>query len=194
MNRRHFSRMALLLCTSSMAWAGVGMAAAADEAPDAMVQRLSNEVLETLRTDKAIRSGNINRIIALVDKVIMPHVNFRRMMAAAVGPAWRKATPEQQQRLQDEFKILLVRTYAGALTQVNDETVRVKPLRAAPEDKDVLVRTRSSDMATRSSSTTASRKPPRAGAFTTSTSWACGWWKPTAPSLPRKSTPAASMA
>ena len=64
MNRRHFSRMALLLCTSSMAWAGAGMAAAADEAPDAMVQRLSNEVLETLRTDKTIRSGNINRIIA----------------------------------------------------------------------------------------------------------------------------------
>ena len=96
MNRRHFSRMALLLCTSSMAWAGAGMAAAADEAPDAMVQRLSNEVLETLRTDKTIRSGNINRIIALVDKVIMPHVNFRRMMAAAVGPAWRKATPEQR--------------------------------------------------------------------------------------------------
>lgn len=141
MNRRHFSRMALLLCTSSMVWAGVDMAAAADETPDAMVQRLSNEVLETLRSDKAIRSGNIDRIIALVDKVIMPHVNFRRMMAAAVGPAWRKATPEQQQRLQDEFKILLVRTYAGALTQVTDQTVRVKPLRAAPEDKDVLVRT-----------------------------------------------------
>jgi phospholipid transport system substrate-binding protein len=63
------------------------------------------------------------------------------MTAAAVGPAWRKATPDQQKRLQDEFKSLLVRTYSGALSQVTDQTIVVKPLRAAPEDKDVLVRT-----------------------------------------------------
>jgi len=106
-----------------------------------MVQRLSNEVLETLRSDKAIRAGNIDRIIRPGGQGDHAACEFRRMMAAAVGPAWRKATPEQQQRLQDEFKILLVRTYAGALTQVTDQTVRVKPLRAAPEDKDVLVRT-----------------------------------------------------
>ena len=79
--------------------------------------------------------------MALVDKTIMPHVNFRRMTAASVGPGWRKATPEQQARLQDEFKTLLVRTYAGALSQVTDQSIVVKPLRAAAEDKDVLVRT-----------------------------------------------------
>jgi phospholipid transport system substrate-binding protein len=75
-----------------------------------------------------------------VDTRIMPHVNFQRMTASAVGPAWRQATPEQQKRLQEEFKILLVRTYAGALSQVSDQTVVMKPLRAAPEDKELIVR------------------------------------------------------
>ncbi|MFE8257739.1 phospholipid-binding protein MlaC, partial [Salmonella enterica] len=90
-------------------------ALAADEAPDALVKRLSVDVLETLRKDKSIKAGDVDRIMALVDKTILPHVNFRRMTAASVGPGWRKATPEQQARLQDEFKTLLVRTYAGAL-------------------------------------------------------------------------------
>src|SRR5450756_2805365 len=80
------------------------------------------------------------RQIALVDTKIMPNVDFQRMTASAVGPAWRQATPEQQKRLQEEFKTLLVRTYAGALTQVSDQTIVVRPLRAAPEDKEVVVR------------------------------------------------------
>jgi phospholipid transport system substrate-binding protein len=71
----------------------------------------------------------------------MPHLNFQRMTASAVGPGWRQATPEQQKRLQDEFKTLLVRTYSGALSQVSDQTIVVKPLRAAPDDKEVIVRT-----------------------------------------------------
>ena len=94
-----------------------------------------------VRDDKAIQAGDINKVITLVDKVIMPNVNFRRMTAAAVGPGWRQASPEQQKRLQEEFKILLVRTYAGALAQVTDQTIAMKPLRAAADDKDVLVRT-----------------------------------------------------
>jgi phospholipid transport system substrate-binding protein len=77
----------------------------------------------------------------LVDSKIMPNVDFRRMTAAAVGPAWRQATPEQQKRLQDEFKILLVRTYSGALAQVNDQIVSIKPQRSEPTDTDVVVRT-----------------------------------------------------
>ncbi|MGP1630020.1 MAG: MlaC/ttg2D family ABC transporter substrate-binding protein, partial [Giesbergeria sp.] len=105
------------------------------------VRRVSNEVLAELRADPAVKTGNIDRIIALVDKSVMPNVNFRRMTAAAVGPTWRRATPEQQKRLEDSFKTLLVRTYSGALAQVGDQTVVVKPLRAAPEDTDVLVRT-----------------------------------------------------
>lgn len=140
MNRRFLGRLVASLA-AVWALAGAGAVHAADEAPDAMVQRLSTEVLDALRADKSIKAGDLDKVIALVDKTIMPNVNFRRMTAAAVGPGWRKASPEQQKRLQDEFKTLLVRTYAGALAQVSDQTINVKPLRASPEDKDVLVRT-----------------------------------------------------
>jgi len=140
MNRRTLNRTAAALAV--VAWIGLpGAVLAADEAPDALIKRLSTDVLETVRADKSIKSGDVDKIMALVDKTILPHVNFRRMTAAAVGPAWRKATPDQQKRLQDEFKSLLVRTYSGALSQVTDQTIVVKPLRAAPDDKDVLVRT-----------------------------------------------------
>ncbi len=140
MNRRFFSALALGLA------AAMGLAAplavrAADEAPDALVKRLSSDVLDTIRADKALQGGDINKVIALVDSKIMPNVNFPRMTAAAVGPAWRQASPAQQKRLQDEFKTLLVRTYAGALAQVDDQNITLKPLRASPEDKDLVVRT-----------------------------------------------------
>ena len=114
---------------------------AADEAPDAMIDRLSGEVLQIIRTDKAVQSGDVDRVMAIVDQKIMPNVNFTRMTASATGPGWRKATPEQRQRLQTEFKTLLVRTYAGALKQVSDQTVEVQPLRAGAADKEVVVRT-----------------------------------------------------
>ena len=105
-----------------------------------LIKRLSTEVLDTIRADKSIQAGDVGRIVTLVDTKIMPNVNFQRMTASAVGPAWRQATPEQQKRLLDEFKTLLVRTYAGALTQIVDQTIVVKPLRASPEDKEVVVR------------------------------------------------------
>jgi phospholipid transport system substrate-binding protein len=82
----------------------------------------------------------MTKVVALVDSRILPNLNFQRMTASAVGPAWRQATPEQQKRLQDEFKILLVRTYSGALAQITDQNIFLKPLRAAPEDKEVVVR------------------------------------------------------
>lgn len=140
MNRRELGRAAL--AAGTVYALGLPLAAlAADETPDALIRRLSVDVLNTVRADKAIQAGDIDKVIALVDKIVMPNVNFRRMTAAAVGPGWRQATPEQQKRLQDEFKVLLVRTYAGALAQVSDQTVRIKPMRAAADDKDVLVRT-----------------------------------------------------
>jgi phospholipid transport system substrate-binding protein len=116
-------------------------ARAADEAPDALIKRLSEETLSAIKADKSIQAGDVNKIMALVDSRIMPNVNFQRMTAAAVGPQWRQATPEQQKRLQDEFKTLLVRTYSGALSQVDDQTISVKPLRASAEDKELVVRT-----------------------------------------------------
>ena len=140
MNRRELGRAALAAGTVYALVLPLA-ALAADETPDALIRRLSVDVLNTVRADKAIQAGDIDKVIALVDKTVMPNVNFRRMTAAAVGPGWRQATPEQQKRLQDEFKVLLVRTYAGALAQVSDQTVRIKPLRAAADDKDVLVRT-----------------------------------------------------
>lgn len=117
-----------------------GLASAEDEAPDALIKRLSVDVLDTIKADKALRAGDMTKLVALVDERIMPNVNFGRMTASAVGPAWRQATPEQQKRLQEEFKILLLRTYAGALSQVSTQTIAMKPLRASPEDKEVLVR------------------------------------------------------
>ncbi|MES2634723.1 MAG: ABC transporter substrate-binding protein [Pseudomonadota bacterium] len=124
------------------AFAGIApLAHAAEETPDVMIKRLSDEVLGAIRQDKAIQAGDTSRVIALVDSKIMPNVNFQRMTAAAVGPAWRQATPEQQRRLQEEFKILLVRTYSGALSQVDDQTISIKPQRGATTDTDVLVRT-----------------------------------------------------
>lgn len=112
-------------------------AASADE----FIKRLGDDLLATVKADKSILSGDINKISALVDQRVMPHVNFQRMTASAVGPGWRQATPEQQKRLQEEFKTLLLRTYAGAVNQVSDQTIVVKPLRAAPDDKEVIVRT-----------------------------------------------------
>lgn len=139
--KRDFLRQ-VLVGFVALAALTVGAAAhAEDEAPDALIKRLSVDVLDTIKADKSLRTGDIAPVIALVDARIMPHVNFQRMTASAVGPAWRQASPEQQKRLQEEFKILLVRTYAGALAQVKDQTVSMKPLRSAPEDKEVMVRT-----------------------------------------------------
>ncbi len=139
MYRRVFHRLLAGFAASTLAL-GLTPVFAADEAADAMIKRLSTDVLDSIKADKTLQSGNVSRIVVLVDSKIMPNVNFHRMTASAVGPNWRKATPEQQKRLQEEFKILLVRTYAGALSQVNDQVVEMKPLRASPEDKEVVVR------------------------------------------------------
>jgi len=139
MNRRHFNCFSLgFLLPGSLLPLG---AAAAEEGADALIKRLSGEMLELIRADKAIQAGDVSRIIALVDSNVMPSVNFQRMTASAVGPAWRTATPEQQKRLQEEFKTLLVRTYAGALTQIVNQQIVIKPMRAAADDKEVIVRT-----------------------------------------------------
>ena len=114
---------------------------AADEAPDMLIKRISTEVMDAIKGDKGVQTGDISKVVALVDNRIMPNVNFTRMTAAAVGRNWRQATPEQQKRLQDEFKALLVRTYSGALTQVKDQTISVKPLRSTSADTEVVVRT-----------------------------------------------------
>jgi phospholipid transport system substrate-binding protein len=131
------NRWILLL---ALALAGAAPARAAT-APDELIRQLSAEVIDTVKADKAIQAGDVGRIIALVDTKVMPHVNFQLMTSRAVGRSWNNATPEQQKRLQEEFKTLLVRSYAGALTQVKDQTVQMKPMRANPGDTQVVVRT-----------------------------------------------------
>jgi len=134
---RYQSLLRLLVCCL---WAASGLVYAADEAPDAFIKRLSTEMLDLVKNDPALKNGDILRINGMVDARVMPHLNFQRMTAAAVGPGWRQATPEQKARLQEEFKLLLVRTYSGALTQIKEHTIAVKPLRAAEGDVEVLVR------------------------------------------------------
>ena len=142
LQRRTVGRLALAgLLLVGAAVGFVRPAQAADESPDVLVTRLSVDVLDTIKADKSIKTGDIDKIMQLVNTKIMPNVNFLRMTASAVGPAWRQATPEQQKRLEDAFKTLLVRTYAGALDQVSDQTVVVRPFRGSPDDKEVLVRT-----------------------------------------------------
>lgn len=134
-------RSLISLGVASLLPGAAALAQTSEEAPDALIRRLSSEVLNSIKADKDVQAGDVRKIIPFVDSKIMPNVNFIRMTAAAVGRNWRQATPEQQKRLQDEFKTLLVRTYSGALSQVSDQNVNVKPLRASPGDAEVLVRT-----------------------------------------------------
>jgi len=139
MNRRFFNRCLLVLATSLSVLSAPVFAA--EEAPDALIERLTKEALDLIQNDKAVQSGDVPRLIELLDTRVMPYLNFQRMTSSAVGPGWRQATPEQRKRLEAEFKTLLVRTYAGAISQAKNLTFSVKPLRATPEDKEVIVRT-----------------------------------------------------
>lgn len=133
MLKRLFAAAALVL--------GLAAPALANEAPDALVRRLSTEVIDAVKADPAIQAGDVGKVVALVDAKVLPYLNFQRMTASAVGRFWRQATPEQQGKLQAEFKLLLVRTYAGALAQVKNQTVQLKPFRANAADAEVVVRT-----------------------------------------------------
>ena len=124
---------AMLLLPAAVAFAA--------EAPEVLIERLSNEVLERIRNDKDLQAGEFAKVSGFVDTIVMPHVDFKRMTALAVGRNWRSATPEQQQRLMTEFRVLLIRTYSGALSGAKDRSVRMKPMRSAPEDNQVIVRT-----------------------------------------------------
>ncbi len=115
-------------------------AAVSAEAPDALVKRISQEVIDTAKADKDIQAGNQKRVMDLVESKILPYVDFQRMTALAAGRHWRTATPEQQKQLAAEFRTLLIYTYSGALSQIKNETVEFKPLRAEPSDTEVEVR------------------------------------------------------
>ena len=131
-----------LLSSTSMLLALVAAASAHAEAtPDALVRQISIDVIDTAKADKAIQAGDQSRVVALVDAKVMPSVNFEVATRSAVGPQWRTATPEQRSKLQVEFKTLLLRLYAGALTQLKDQTVEVTKTLPVPGSTQVVVQT-----------------------------------------------------
>ena len=118
-----------------------GQAIADVDSPDALIKKVSDDVLTIVRQDKDIQSGNTKKAMDLVEAKVLPHFNFQHMTALAMGKDWRKATPEQKKRLSEEFKTLLVRTYSNALTGYRDQTIRYKPVKMQSGDEEVLVRT-----------------------------------------------------
>ena len=114
--------------------------ALAQEAPDVLVKRITQEVMEVAKNDQEIKAGNQKRIQALVETKILPHVDFKRATAMAAGRYWRDATSQQQRQLTDEFSALLIYTYAGAISKIGDQKVEFKPLAANTDDTEVVVR------------------------------------------------------
>lgn len=119
---------------------GATNAATATMPPDVLVKTVSSEVLDIIRSDQSIQSGNKKRVIDLVQDKVLPHFDFTRMTALAVGPGWRRASPEQQKQLVDAFRTLLVRTYSSGLGSYRNQTIEFMPLRASPDATDVVVR------------------------------------------------------
>jgi phospholipid transport system substrate-binding protein len=109
--------------------------------PDALIKMVVTDVMASVKADPEIQKGNIPKVMELVEKKIVPFTDMRRTTEMAMGPNWKKASPEQQAILISEFKTLLMRTYSGALSQLRDQTVQFKALRAAPDDKEVVVKT-----------------------------------------------------
>jgi len=134
--------MHLVAAAATVAFSTVLVAApaAAAEAPDVLVKRISNEVIDSVKADKDIQGGNRSKIMGLVNEKILPYVDAEKMTQQAAGRHWRAATPEQKQKLTKEFRDLLVYTYAGALSTIKNETVEFKPMRGTPTDTDVEVR------------------------------------------------------
>ncbi|MBU3558148.1 phospholipid-binding protein MlaC [Polynucleobacter sp. Nonnen-W13] len=130
------------LLSSLFLLASSASAQAVDQStPDGLIKTVVSDVMASVKSDPEIQKGNIPRIVDLVEKKIVPYTDMRRTTEMAMGPNWKKATAEQQAQLVSEFKNLLIRTYSGALSQLRDQTIQFKPLRAAPDDKEVVVKT-----------------------------------------------------
>ena len=139
---RSMVRLASILVAGCLAlFAGRALAAAITP-PDALVKTVTLEVLDIVSADQEIQAGNVQKVIGLVEAKVLPHFSFESMTALAMGVNWRKATAEQKTRLAQSFKILLVRTYASAITSYRDERFEFLPLRAKPNDTDVTVKVR----------------------------------------------------
>jgi phospholipid transport system substrate-binding protein len=131
----------LPLVAMFLAFCGVASAQSVDtNSPDAMIKTVTQQVLDQIKSDKQIQQGDINEITKLVNEKILPYTDFTRTTRLVMGRNWNTATPEQQKQIVEQFKMLLIRTYSGALAQVRNQTIQYKPFRASPEDTDVVVR------------------------------------------------------
>jgi len=132
----------LLPFLTVLAFSGAAQAQAIDTAtPDGLVKTVVNDVMATVQADKDMQAGNIGKITQLVEQRILPHADFTRTTQIAMGRNWSKASPEQQKVIADEFKTLLIRTYAGAIAQIRDQKVQFRPYRGTAEDTDATIRT-----------------------------------------------------
>ncbi len=132
---------AMAMVAMAIMMMGMNAIAQASMAPDALVKSVTTEVIDIVRADKAIQSGDSSAAVVLVEEKVLPHFDFRIMTSLAVGRDWRQASKEQREKLVEEFRTLLVRTYSNALTTYRDQTIDYKPLRARDGDTDVTVRT-----------------------------------------------------
>ena len=140
---KSYNNITQYLVTAVILFSGAVFAQTPDQAtpPDALIKMVVTDVMTSVKSDPEIKKGNIPKIVDLVEKKIVPYTDMRRTTEMAMGPNWKKASPEQQNQLVMEFKNLLIRTYSGALSQLRDQTVQFKALRAAPDDKEVVVKT-----------------------------------------------------
>lgn len=129
----------MVVCAANMIFAP---SAFAQEAPDAMIRRISNEVLQIASTDPAIQKGNMQRMMQVVNDKIVPYIYFEKMTQLAAGRFWRQATPEQKTQLEEQFKQLLIYTYSGAMAQVKNQKLQFRDLKMQPTDTDVQVQSR----------------------------------------------------
>ena len=137
---RLFKALIFSISVSALLIAGA-QAQSSASAPDALVRELSTDVLNAIKSNQALKSGDTSQVQKLVDEKVLPYTDFQKMTQLSVGPGWRNATPEQRAALTREFRTLLVRTYSGALSQVSDHKVEMRPFRGQPTDTDVIVRT-----------------------------------------------------
>ena len=140
--QKQFALVVASVLSSLFLVAGMALAQTPDQStPDGLIKTVVSDVMASVKSDPEIQKGSIPRIVDLVEKKIVPYTDMRRTTEMAMGPNWKKATTEQQAQLVFEFKNLLIRTYSGALSQIRDQTVQFKALRAAPDDQEVVVKT-----------------------------------------------------
>lgn len=137
----NLKRFAPWLFFAAFACSTIGVQAQTVQSAEALIKKVSTDVLTAAKADTSIKKGDISQVTALVNEKVLPYLDFERMTASAVGPAWRQTTPEQKKELETQFEILLVRTYAGALSQVTDQTVQIRQSRNAADAKEIVVRT-----------------------------------------------------